>query len=289
MLRRLLLAQALVVTAVVSGLTVSHFVVAPGHPVAGDLAFMAGLGLLAVVLLTSITVVRRGIERVLSERDESHLGTVTSLAAAIDASDRYTGTHSHAVTALVRLVGRDLGLARDRLRDLELAAALHDVGKIGVPAEILQKPGPLDPHEMAVLRRHPEIGARILAGVPRADVIREAVLHEHEHWDGSGYPAGLAGDRIPLISRIVLACDAYHAMTSDRPYRRALHPEEAHRRLAAGSGSQFDPTVVASLMRCLSVVAPTAVVAPAPVAAPAPAAAPVPGLVRSALLEDALA
>lgn len=148
-----------------------------------------------------------------------------------------------------------------------------------MPAEILQKPGPLDPHEMAVMRRHPEIGSRILAGVPRADAIREAVLHEHEHWDGSGYPAGLAGERIPLISRIVLACDAYHAMTSDRPYRRALDPREARRRLAAGSGGQFDPTVVASLMRCLAALAPAVPVASQPVAAPAPASAPAPALV----------
>lgn len=259
MLPRLFLVQALLVTAVVAALTATHFVLNRVHPEAADVIFVAGLLAALVILLGSVAVIGRGIGRMVRDLEQSHLGTVRSLAAAIDASDEYTGEHSDAVRHLVTAIGTAMGLSRDELRELELVATLHDVGKIGIPKEVLHKPGPLDPDELVVMRQHPEIGARILDGVPRTSRIREAVLHEHEHWDGSGYPHGLAGEDIPLYSRIVLACDAYHAMTSDRPYRSALPYPEACRRLAEGSGGQFDPRVVAALLRALPEVAATPV------------------------------
>ncbi|MGE0026339.1 MAG: HD-GYP domain-containing protein [Thermoleophilia bacterium] len=248
MLRRLFLAQAVLVTAVVAALTGTHFALNAVHPDAADAIFLVGLGVAGAILLASVAVIGRGIARMVRDLEAGHLGTVAGLAAAIDASDDYTGEHSGAVRDLVAVVGRTLGLSAADLRELELVATLHDVGKIGIPKEILHKPGPLDADEWEVMRRHPEIGARILARVPRAGRIRDAVHAEHEHWDGSGYPRGLRGPQIPLFARIVLACDAYHAMTSDRPYRRALPETEARRRLRADAGRQFDPTVVEALL-----------------------------------------
>lgn len=255
MLRRLFIAQAVLVTSVVAGLTGTHFVLNAVHPAAADVIFMVGLVTALVVLLASVAVIGRGISRVVRDLEASHMGTVTSLAAAIDASDDCTGEHSEAVRDLVTAVGRAMGLGPADLRELELVATLHDVGKIGIPKEILHKPGPLDDEEWAVMRRHPEIGARILTGVPRAERIREAVHSEHEHWDGSGYPKGLVGQDIPLFARVVLACDAYHAMTSDRPYRCALPEHEARRRLREDAGRQFDPAVVDALLASLPRIA----------------------------------
>ena len=252
MLRRVFLLQALLATGVVAGLTATHFVLNRLHPEAANVIFVIGLGVALVVLLISTVVVGRGIARILADRDAAHLGTIASLAAAIEASDEYTGEHSDAVEDLVVDVGRRLALDDSALRELRLAAALHDVGKIGIPKEILHKAGPLNDAEWVVMRRHPEIGARILEGVPGARDLRLAILHEHEHWDGSGYPDGLAGPAIPLMSRIVLACDAFHAMTSDRPYRKALPRAEAIRRLREAAGVQFDPTVVDAVVAAVA-------------------------------------
>jgi HD-GYP domain-containing protein (c-di-GMP phosphodiesterase class II) len=141
-------------------------------------------------------------------------------------------------------VGRELGLDPKALKRLELGALFHDIGKIGVPEAILAKPGPLSDEEWKVVRLHPELGARILAPIERLEQVCEIVRHCHEHWDGSGYPNGLVGEEIPLESRVILVCDAYHAMTTDRPYRRRLPVEEACRRLREAAGTQFDPQVV---------------------------------------------
>lgn len=255
MLRRLFLAQVLVVTVVVGALTATHFILNRVHPEAADLIFVAGLAIALIVLLSATAVIGRGISRMIADLEESHLGTVTSLAAAIEASDGYTAEHSDAVGQLVLAVGRGMRLSAPELRELELVAVLHDVGKIGIPKEVLHKPGPLDEREWEIMRTHPEIGARILSGVPRAARIREAVLHEHEHWDGSGYPDGLRGEDIPLYARIVLACDAYHAMTSDRPYRAALPESEARARMADAAGRDFDPAVTRVLLEGLPPIA----------------------------------
>jgi HD-GYP domain-containing protein (c-di-GMP phosphodiesterase class II) len=144
-------------------------------------------------------------------------------------------------------VARELGLPRERVERVRLAGVLHDVGKIGVSDVILRKPGPLDDAEWAEMRRHPEIGARIL-GASEFDDIRAWVLAHHERPDGRGYPNGLRGDEIPVEARILAVADAYEAMTSDRVYRAAIGDEAARAELRRGSGSQFDPLVVQALL-----------------------------------------
>jgi HD-GYP domain-containing protein (c-di-GMP phosphodiesterase class II) len=135
------------------------------------------------------------------------------------------------------------------MQDLEYAAILHDIGKIGVPTEILTKPGPLDDQEWRIVQRHTEIGWSLLKDIPFLRRVADIVRSAHERWDGTGYPRGLAGEQIPLESRIIFVCDAWHAMRSDRPYRAALEADEARTRLADGAGTQFDPNVVEIFLR----------------------------------------
>ncbi|MGH3058560.1 MAG: GAF domain-containing protein [Gaiellaceae bacterium] len=176
--------------------------------------------------------------------EKTFLSTVEALANALEANDEYTSSHARWISDTALLVGRELGLDTPALKRLELGALFHDIGKIGIPEAILSKPGPLTPEEWNVVRLHPELGARILGPIERLEDVCEIVRHCHEHWDGSGYPAGLAGDEIPIESRVVLVCDAYHAMTTDRPYRKRLSTQEARRRLREAAGTQFDPRVV---------------------------------------------
>ena len=183
--------------------------------------------------------------------ERTFLSTVAALANALEASDEHTSTYGRWITDLALRVGANLGLPTAELKQLELGALLHDIGKIGVPAQILAKPGPLTPEERETVETHPLLGERILAPIEQLGEVRSIVRSAHEHYDGSGYPDGLVGDAIPLGARIVLACDAFHAMTTDRPYRKALGVEEARRRLVEASGSQFDPQVVDALLRAL--------------------------------------
>lgn len=184
-------------------------------------------------------------ERDMRARAEAILEAgVDVLARAVDMRDDYTGRHSAGVGALARRVGERIGMPRSQLAVLECAARLHDVGKLGVPDSILQKPGPLDEREWAVMRRHPEWGAEMVARVPGLEELAMLVRAHHERWDGEGYPIGLRGDAIPLASRVISVCDAFEAMVSRRPYRAPLSVETAMRELVAASGSQFDPTVV---------------------------------------------
>jgi HD-GYP domain-containing protein (c-di-GMP phosphodiesterase class II) len=183
--------------------------------------------------------------------ERAYLSTVEALANALEAKDEYTGDHARALAEMAIAVGRQLGLDGDRLKMLELAALFHDIGKIGVASEIIRKPGPLSAAERWEMERHPDIGARILAPVPFLQGIRPIVRACHERWDGRGYPGLLRGTAIPLESRIILVCDAYHAMTTDRPYRRALPAGEPERRLRDAAGTQFDPTVVERFLKLL--------------------------------------
>ena len=176
--------------------------------------------------------------------ERTFLSTVEALANALEANDEYTSSHARWITDMALHVGKKLGLDPKTLKRLELGALFHDIGKIGVPEAILSKPGPLSDEEWKVVRLHPELGARILAPIERLEQVCEIVRHCHEHWDGSGYPNGLVGEEIPIESRVILVCDAYHAMTTDRPYRRRLSVEEAARRLREAAGKQFDPQVV---------------------------------------------
>jgi HD-GYP domain-containing protein (c-di-GMP phosphodiesterase class II) len=145
-------------------------------------------------------------------------------------------------------VAERLDVDPEQTREVGQVALLHDIGKIGVPDSILQKPGPLTESEWAVMRTHPAVGAEMVSCVVGLGHLAPAVRAEHERWDGCGYPDGLRGEDIPLSSRIVFACDAFHAMTSDRPYRRALSREAAVAELERGSGSQFCPTAVKALL-----------------------------------------
>jgi HD-GYP domain-containing protein (c-di-GMP phosphodiesterase class II) len=185
------------------------------------------------------------------ELERAYVSTVEALANALEAQDEYTGDHARALAEMSLAVGSELGLEGERLKVLELAALFHDIGKIGVPSEIIRKPGPLTAAERREMNRHPEIGEQILAPVPFLDPIRSIVRSCHERWDGKGYPDGLAGERIPLEARIVFVCDAFHAMTSDRPYRAALPEREAVRRLRLATGTQFDPAIVSAFVRAL--------------------------------------
>jgi diguanylate cyclase (GGDEF)-like protein len=146
------------------------------------------------------------------------------------------------------LVGARLGLDSAQMAELAAVALLHDVGKIGIPDGVLHKPGPLDDAEWDLMREHPVIGERILSSVPGLEAVARAVRHEHERWDGGGYPDGLHGQAIPLSSRIVLTCDAWHALVSDRPYRTALPREAAIAEMCRCSGTQFDPHIVSALL-----------------------------------------
>ena len=169
----------------------------------------------------------------------------------LDMRDPYTSEHAQDVAECVPRAGRMLGMDAVALEELELAARFHDIGKIAVPAEVLRKPGPLDERERAVMACHVEWGAELLRHLPDCGSIARIVRHHHEQYNGGGYPDGLANGEIPLASRVIAACDAYGAMVSDRPYRRALAPHRAVEELRHGAGSQFDPDAVAAVLRAI--------------------------------------
>lgn len=173
---------------------------------------------------------------------------VTALAQALEERDSYTGEHSESVVDLTARVAEALGLKQDEVELIRRAALLHDIGKVGIPDEILHKPGPLTDEEWEIMRQHPAIGERIIRAIPGQGALARIVRHEHERWDGKGYPDGISGEEIPIGARIILACDAYHAMVSDRPYRKAMSHQEAMAELTANAGTQFDPTVVEALI-----------------------------------------
>ena len=190
-------------------------------------------------------------ERRRLQLEESYLSTIEALATALDAKDRHTEAHSRQTAALAKAVGRRLGLEDEVLRFLEYGALLHDIGKIGIPGYILNKPGPLDDEEAAIMREHPVIGERIVASVPFLARIRPVVRAEHERWDGGGYPDGLSGQQIPIEARIIHACDAFQAMASDRPYRRARPRDWILKEIRAQAGRQFDPQVAEALLQVI--------------------------------------
>src|ERR1700757_5305539 len=166
----------------------------------------------------------------------------------LDLKDLNTGVHSTRLAGWGMRVGQELGLAESELQNLEVAALLHDIGKVGIPDAILRKPGKLDADEYALIKKHPDYGWAVLRMLPGFESAALDILHHHESMNGSGYPAGLRNSEIPIVSRIVCVIDAYDAMVSSRPYRKGLPFEEAARRLIASSGTQFDTTVVNSFL-----------------------------------------
>jgi diguanylate cyclase (GGDEF)-like protein len=183
--------------------------------------------------------------------ERTFVSTVEALANALEANDEYTSSHARWIRDTALNVGTELGLDAAALKRLELGALFHDIGKIGIPAAILAKPGVLTHDERHLIQRHPELGERILGPIEQLAGVRPIVRACHERWDGRGYPDGLAGEEIPLEARIIFACDAFHAMTTDRPYRRRLSAETALERLAEGAGTQFDPAVIDVCLRVL--------------------------------------
>ena len=176
---------------------------------------------------------------------------VSVLTSALGIHNAASKGHVERTKALVGEVAVGLELGVEETWTARHAAVLHDIGKIHIPSSILCKPGKLNKHEWEIMRRHPEIGAEMLSGIPGLERVRAAVLAHHERFDGRGYPAGLAGDEIPAEARLISVVDAYDAMTNDRPYRKALSHEEAIAELEAGAGSQFDPFVVEAVKAVL--------------------------------------
>jgi HD-GYP domain-containing protein (c-di-GMP phosphodiesterase class II) len=183
------------------------------------------------------------------EVEEQLIALRTSLICAfnqlLDLKDLNTGVHSTRLAEWALHVGGELGLSESDLADLEVAALLHDIGKVGIPDAILNKPAKLSPEEYQLMKKHPEFGWAVLRQVPGMERASLLILHHHESYDGSGYPGGLSGNEIPIGSRIVSVIDAFDAMVSSRPYREGLPFEEAERRLLVASGTQFDADVVA--------------------------------------------
>jgi len=173
------------------------------------------------------------------------------LKRVIEQRDEMLGLHLEEVATLARDIAVGLGLSEEEISCVALSAEMHDIGKSAIPDAILFKPGPLDSEEWAFMQRHTIIGERILAGAPSLAAVARVVRSTHERFDGKGYPDGLASDQIPLAARIVFACDAFDAMTSERPYSAAVSREEAFAELRACAGTHFDPTVVEALTRHL--------------------------------------
>lgn len=184
--------------------------------------------------------------------EQKHLlvGVISAMANAIDAKDQYTRGHSHRVAAISRRLAEQLGLEASSCNEIYLSGLLHDVGKIGVPEDVLKCPGELSDEETQILRRHPVIGFYVLEKLDPISYVLPGVLHHHESFDGTGYPDGLSGTDIPLIARIIAVADAFDAMTSDRPYRHGMSTQEALEILAHNAGPQWDEQVLTALFEC---------------------------------------
>jgi putative nucleotidyltransferase with HDIG domain len=189
----------------------------------------------------------------LLELNETYRGSALLLGDVIAADDNYTGEHSEGVVGLALALADALGLDPERRRNLEFGAMLHDVGKISIPKEIINKPGKLDPDEWEIIKTHPAEGQRMLGRVGGfMTEVGEIVRAHHERWDGGGYPDGLAGEAIPLEARIITCCDSWSAMRTDRPYRNALSYEEAAEQMIVNAGSQFDPAVAEGMLQVVA-------------------------------------
>ena len=184
-------------------------------------------------------------------RADAEASGLQALLAAIEARDSYTGEHSRSVVDLSVRVARELDMAVREVEQVEQVALLHDVGKVAVPDAVLQKSGPLTKPEFELVQRHPVVGARIVSSVAELAHLAPAIRSGHERWDGAGYPDGLMGEEIPVVSRVTFVCDAYDAMVSNRPYRRALPPKVAGDEVRRNAGSQFCPHAAGALLAIL--------------------------------------
>lgn len=235
-------------------------------PVYGVDAALAPVGLLAALaieryewavlalipllgLLAKFARERRGRLEHMIELNNAYRGTALALGEVVEADDGYTGEHTRGVVALCSAVGRELGLDDRRLRNLEFAALLHDVGKVVIPKDIINKPGKLDALEWELIKTHTIEGQRMLDRIGGfMSEVGVIVRSHHERWDGTGYPDGLARDAIPVEARIITACDSWNAMRTNRPYRSAMSAESAREEITRGTGTQFDPVSAAALL-----------------------------------------
>jgi len=203
--------------------------------------------LLALFPLSLVHVSFRGYVKLQTEAR----ATFEQISRLLDARDHYTAIHSEQVAELAVRIAATMGLQRSEVEDVEIAARVHDIGKIAVPDAILLKPGPLTRDEWAIMKKHPVISAELIEGLEIYGGVVDAVRHEHERWDGSGYPDGLRGEEIPLISRIIAAADIHNALTTDRPYRNAFSAERTIEMIREMSGSDLDPDVADALLSVL--------------------------------------
>ncbi|MCP3959905.1 MAG: HD-GYP domain-containing protein [bacterium] len=183
---------------------------------------------------------------------QSQTGMMLALSMMLDLKDLKTGLHATRLAEWAVRVAEQLGVGHEELRDIEFASLLHDIGKVGVPDALLLKPGSLTDEEMAAVRKHPEYGWAILRNIPGFERASLLVLHHHECFDGSGYPAGLEGNEIPLGARIVAVVDAFDAMLSTRSYRKGIPLQGAITRLEDSAGTQFDPRIVTHFVNLVS-------------------------------------
>lgn len=205
----------------------------------------------AMITLANQVAVAVQNARLYDELQQSYIQTVVSLANAIDIRDSYTSSHSQDIALLARETALRMGMNEEEANDVYWGGLLHDIGKIGIPDAILLKPGPLTEAEMAVIRRHPDQGAKIIQPIRKLARVAPIVRYSHERYDGKGYPEGLFGEEIPLGARIVAVVDAYSAMIDERVYRRALSPEDALAEIKRNAGTQFDPRVVEVFIQVL--------------------------------------
>jgi putative nucleotidyltransferase with HDIG domain len=200
--------------------------------------------------VSTILAVHRHNTGLFLRQGDLFASSVRALTSAIDAKDRYTHGHSERVARYAVCIAEQYGLAREDLDTIYLGGLLHDIGKIGIDDQVLNKPGALTPDEYEQIKRHPQLGYDILRGVRQLQKILPIVLHHHEAWDGSGYPHGLAGESTPLLARITATADAFDAMSSDRPYRRGMADEKIDVIMREGAGRQWDPDVIDAFFVC---------------------------------------
>ncbi len=215
------------------------------------LANQAAIALERSLLLVETTEKSEKIAAAYNELQETYRQTLVALTSALDARDRETEGHSVRVTQMALLLAKIMGLPKKQLEVLERGALLHDIGKIGISDTILHKPGKLSEAEWVEMRKHPDIGARIVAGIPFLQDAIPVILYHQERWDGSGYPVGLKGTEIPLLARIFAVVDTFDALTSIRPYRTRISPQEAAQYIKEQAYIHFDPDVVRALLKAL--------------------------------------
>jgi len=213
------------------------------HPSTDDLQLLTLLANQAAIALQN--------SRLYSQANQLFVESIGALSDAIEIRDAYTAGHSQQIALYCLAMAQELGLSEEEQEVLHFAALLHDIGKIGVSDAILRKPGKLTAQELAEMRRHCAIGARVARRIEKLRPVVPIIYHHHERYDGTGYPEGLGGEGIPLLARVLAVADSLGAMTSDRPYRPALSMDRALDEIRRNSGSQFDPNVVQALMRAL--------------------------------------